>query len=137
MDKNGLLHLVAYFSRKIALTKCHYKIYNKKLLAIICCFKEYRPELEGTDLPVKVLTDHKGLEYFITIKKLTSRQVKWAEFLSEFNFVISYQSGKKNDKADALTRKPNEKPTENENKQCQHYMRVLLLLNRINPDAEL
>ena len=68
-------------------------------------------------MPVKVLTDHKNLEYFITTKKLTPRQLKWAEFLSEFNFVISYQSGKKNDKADVLTRKSNERPTEDEDKQ--------------------
>ena len=60
------------------------------------------------------------------IKKLTLRQVRWAEFLSEFNFVISYQSGKKNDKADALTRKPNKRLTEDKDKQQQHCMRVLL-----------
>ena len=65
-------------------------------------------------MPVKVLTDHKGLEYFMTTKKLTSRQARWAEFLSEFNFKVTYQSGKKNDKADALTRKPNEQPANNE-----------------------
>ena len=44
----------------------------------------------------------------MNIKKLTPRQVRWAEFLSEFNFVISYQSGKKNDKTDTFTKKPNE-----------------------------
>ena len=88
-------------------------------------------------MPVKVLTDHKNLEYFITTKKLTPRQLKWAEFLSEFNFVISYQSGKKNDKADVLTRKSNERPTEDEDKQWQHHMRVLLPPNRINHEAEL
>ena len=59
------------------------------------------------------------------------------EFLLEFNFVISYQSGKKNDKANALTRKPKKRPTNNENKQCKHSVRVLLLLNRINHRAEL
>ena len=58
-------------------------------------------------MPVKVLTDHKGLEYFMTTKKLTPRQARWAKFLSEFNFVVTYQSGKKNNKADALTKKPN------------------------------
>ena len=90
MGENGLLHPVAYFSKRMAPIECHYKIYDKELLAIIQCFKEWRPELEGTGLPVKVLTDHKGLEYFMTIKKLTSQQIRWAEFLSEFNFVISY-----------------------------------------------
>ena len=65
---------------------------------------------------MKVLTNHKSLEYFMTTKKLTPRQIKWAKFLSEFNFVISYQSGKKNNKANALTQKLNKRPTEYENK---------------------
>ena len=73
----------------------------------------------------------------MSTKKLTPRQVKWAEFLSEFNFVISYQSGKKNDKADALTRKPNECTTDNGDKQCKHSIRVLLLSNPITHEAKL
>ena len=80
---------------------------------------------------VKVLTDHKSLEYFMTTKKLTPRQARWAEFLSEFNFVVTYQTGKKNDKADALTRKPNERPANEEDKRQKHKMQVLLPPERI------
>ena len=69
----------------------------------------------------------------MTTKKLTSRQVRWAEFLSEFNFVISYQSGKKNNKADALTRKPNEQLTDDENKQRKHNICMLLPPSHIGP----
>ena len=90
MGENSLLHPIAYFLRRIAPVKCNYKIYNKKLLVIISCFKEWRPELEKTGMLVQMLTDFKSLEYFMTTKKLTPRQVKWTEFLSEFNFVISY-----------------------------------------------
>ena len=93
--------------------------------------------MKSTGLPVKVLTDHKGLEYFMTIKKLIPWQVRWAEFLSEFNFVISYQSGKKNDKVDAPIRKPNKRPTENEGKRRQHCICVLLPPNWIDQSAEL
>ena len=82
-------------------------------------------------MPVKVLTNHKGLEYFMTTKKLTPRQARWAEFLSEFNFVVTYQSGKKNDKADALTRKPNEQPANEEDERQEHRMQVLLPPERI------
>lgn len=106
IDKDGLLHSITYFLRRMALAECNYEIYNKELLAIICCFKEWRSELEGTGMLVQILTDHKGLEYFMIIKKLTSRQTQWVEFLSEFNFVISYQNGKKNDKADVPIQKP-------------------------------
>ena len=80
-------------------------------------------------MPVKVLTDHKGLEYFMTTKKLTLKQARWAEFLSEFNFKVTYQTGKKNEKADALTRKPNNQPISDEN--YEHRMQVLLPLERM------
>ena len=136
MDDSGVLHPVAYFFGRMAPAKYNYKIYDKELLVIIQCFEEWRPKLKSTGLSVKVLTDHKGLEYFMTIKKLTPKQVRWAKFLFKFNFVISYQSGKKNDKADALTRKPNKQPTDDEDKQCKHNILVLLPSSRIRP-AEL
>ena len=65
-------------------------------------------------MPVKVLTEYKGLEYFMITKKLTPRQARWTEFLSEFNFVITYQTRKKNNKADALIKKPHKHPVDNE-----------------------
>ena len=134
-DGNGILHPVAYFSRRMSPAECNYEIYDKELLAIIWCFEEWKPELEGTGLPVKVLTDHKGLEYFMTTKKLTPRQARWAEFLSEYNFIISYQSGKKNEKADALTKKPNERPVDGD-KQLEHRMQTLLPAERFEHAVE-
>ena len=74
--EDGLLHPVAFFSRKLIAAECNYNIYDKELLAIIRCFEEWRPELEGTDLPIEILTDHKNFEYFMTTKKLTKRQAK-------------------------------------------------------------
>lgn len=38
-DDDGLLHSMAYFSRRMALAECNYEMYDKKLLAIICCFE--------------------------------------------------------------------------------------------------
>ena len=62
----------------------------------------------------------------MTTKNLTPRQMRWTEFLLEFNFVISYQSGKRNKKANALTKKPYKIPTNDENKQQQHHIHTLL-----------
>ena len=77
-------------------------------------------------MPIKVLTDHKNLEYFITTKKLTPRQARWAEFLFEYNFLISYQSGKKNNKADALTRKPNKPFAGKDDERLEYCMQTWL-----------
>ena len=51
--------------------------------------------------------------------------------------MISYQSSKKNNKANTLTRKPNKQPTDNEDKQCKHSICVLLPPNQIDQEAEL
>ena len=82
-------------------------------------------------MPVKMLTDHKGLEYFMTTKKLTPRQARWKEFLSKFNFIVTYQTGKKNDKADALIKKPNECLVNNKDDKQEHRMQTLLSPERL------
>lgn len=68
-------------------------------------FETWRPELASVDRPVKVYTDHKHLEHFMTTKQLNRRQARWAEFLSEFNFKISYRPGKQDENPDVLTRR--------------------------------
>ncbi|KAG0161665.1 hypothetical protein PDIDSM_2097, partial [Penicillium digitatum] len=88
-DDAGILHPIAFFSKKHSAAECNYEIYDKELLAIIRCFEEWRPELEGTPSPVKVITDHRNLEYFTTTKLLNRRQARWSEFLSRFNFKIT------------------------------------------------
>ena len=39
-NEDGVLHSVIYFSKKHNSTECNYKIYDKKLIIIICVFKE-------------------------------------------------------------------------------------------------
>ena len=73
-DENNVLHPVAYFFKKHSPAECNYEIYNKELIVIVCIFKEWRPELEGLSTPVKVITDHKNLEYFMLTKQLSCCQ---------------------------------------------------------------
>jgi hypothetical protein len=109
---NKILRPITFFSKKHSMTEYNYEIYNKKLLAIIRCFEKWRPELEGTSSPIKVITDHRNLEYFITTKLLNRRQARWSEFLSRFNFKIIYRPGKQGIKPDALTRRSEDLPKE-------------------------
>ena len=108
-DAESRLKPVAYFSTKMSPAECNYEIYDKELLAIIRAFELWRPELEGTEIPVTVVSDHKNLEYFMTTKLLSRRQARWSEFLSRFNFKITYRPGTMNRRADALTRQSNKK----------------------------
>ena len=104
-DKDGMLRPVAFFSKRLIPAECNYEIYDKELLAIIRCFEQWRPELEGAAFPIKVLTDHKNLQYFTTTKLLSHRQARWSEYLSRFNFTIVYRPGSQGQKPDALTRR--------------------------------
>ena len=87
-------------------TEKNYEIHDKEMLAIIRALQEWRAELEGLQLrqQFNILMDHKALEYFMATKKLNARQARWAEFLSQFYFLIRYRSGKQNMLADALSR---------------------------------
>ncbi|ODM16166.1 hypothetical protein SI65_08600 [Aspergillus cristatus] len=124
-DGDGVLHPVAFFSKKHSATECNYKIYDKELLAIICCFEEWHPELEGTPSPIKVITDHQNLEYFMTTKLLNCQQAHWSEFLSHFNFKIVYRPGKQGVKPDALTRRSEDLPKEGDERLLHQSQTVL------------
>ena len=73
-DDEGVLHPVAYYSKKHSPAECNYDIYDKELMAIIKALEEWRPECEGAAYPLKLITDHKNLEYFMTKKLLNRRQ---------------------------------------------------------------
>ena len=99
------LHPVAFFFQKHSPQEINYEIHDKELLAIIKAFKEWRPMLERTGLPIKIFTDHRNLQYFMTTKQLSCRQACWSEYLSHFNFVIQFRPGKLGAKPDGLTRR--------------------------------
>ena len=65
----------------------------------------WRHYLDGSSLPIDVVTDHKNLEYFATTKILNRRQARWSEFLCQFNLLIRFRPGKLGTKPDALTRR--------------------------------
>jgi hypothetical protein len=44
-NDDGILHPVTYFSKKHFPAECNYEIYDKQLIAIVCAFEEWRPEL--------------------------------------------------------------------------------------------
>ena len=67
---DGLLHPVAFFSKKHSPAECNYEIYDKELMAIVRTFEEWRAELQSVENPIQVLSDHKNLEYFMTNKML-------------------------------------------------------------------
>ena len=66
--EDGLLHPVAFFSRKYLSQKINYEIYDKELLAIIKSFEEWCSILEKARLLVKDLINRRNLQYFMSTK---------------------------------------------------------------------
>ena len=108
-SKEGLLCPCAFFSKKNTLAECNYEIHDKEMLAIVRCLEEWDAELRSVP-SFEIRTDHKNLEYFMTVQKLTERQMRWSLILSRYNFTISYIPGKENERADALSRREQDMP---------------------------
>lgn len=134
-DDQGTLRPVAFFSKKHTPAECNYEIYDKELLAIIKCFEEWRPELEGSTHPILVISDHRNLEYFMTKKQLNRRQARWSEFLSRFNYRITYRPGKQGGKPDALTRRSGDLPKEGDER-LLHQSQTVLKKENVDPKRE-
>jgi hypothetical protein len=56
---------------------------------------------------------------------LNRRQARWSEFLSRFNFKITYRPGKQGEKPDALTRRSEDLPKEGDER-LEHQSRTML-----------
>ncbi len=133
-ENNDLIKSIAYFSKILSFAECNYQIYDKKLLIIIKCFKQWWTELQSIESFTNVFTDHKNLKYFMIIKILNRRQVKWTKFLVKFDFKIVYQSDKKNDKANSLTKRFDDWSNDkNESNFRNKYMyQIILSSEKIN-----
>ena len=104
-DSQGRLRLISNFSKKLSGPELNYPIHDKELMAIIKAFEEWEQYLIGAKHTITVYTDHKNLTHFLTTKVLNKRQVRWAEYMSQFDVKIIYRKGNENGRADALSRR--------------------------------
>ena len=89
-------------------------------------------EVESAPHLVRVQSDYKNLEYFMSTKLLSRRPAHWSEFLFRFNFRILYQPGKASGKPDAVTRWFGDLPKEGDERTAFQRQVVLKPHNLIN-----
>lgn len=97
-------HPMAFDSMQLKGAEKNYPIHEKELLTIIRALKKWRSDLLGSQ--ISVYTDHRTLENFNTQKDLSRRQLRWQEFLSQYEMDIVYIRGEDNTVAIALSRLP-------------------------------
>jgi hypothetical protein len=98
--EDGLWHPVAYHSDSMSKEEHNYEIYDREMLGLICALEDWHHFLEGIDF--EVITDHKNMEWWSTMRDLNRRQARWSLYLSRFNFKVTYKKGESM-QADALS----------------------------------
>ncbi|MCO5597790.1 hypothetical protein L7F22_051872 [Adiantum nelumboides] len=84
-------HAIAYESRRLSSDEQILGIYEKELLAVLHALDSWKHYSLGN--PFILQTDHQSLKYFMTQTKLSDKQMRWANFLSRFNFHIAHIAG--------------------------------------------
>ena len=87
-------HAIAYESRRLNNHAKKLGIYEKELFAIWHALDSWKHYFLGT--PFNLHIDHQSLKYFLMQTKLSDKQMRWANFLSQFNFHIAHIVGKHN-----------------------------------------
>jgi RNase H-like domain found in reverse transcriptase len=98
---DGQVHPIAFHSQTFMAPELNYDVHDKELLAIYKAFRIWRHYLKGPSTPIDVIMDHKNLDCFAMTKLLMQRQVRWSEYLSQFNLVIRFHPGHLGAKPDA------------------------------------
>ena len=99
---------IEYISRTLSAAEKNYAQIDKEGLAIVWGVKRFYLYLYGRKF--KLVTDHKPLVYIFGANKMpnlgTSRVIRWALFLMEYDFEIVYRKTKDHANCDMLSRLP-------------------------------
>ena len=70
MTPSSKLHPIAFHSQVFKIPEHNYNVHNKELLTIVEAFTHWQHYLEGSRMPIDIITDHQNLQYFSTTKML-------------------------------------------------------------------
>ncbi|KRH92187.1 putative LTR transposable element, partial [Pseudoloma neurophilia] len=98
---DGKERMISAFSKALEPAQKNYATTDKELLAIVKSVDHFRHYLLGKEFLLR--TDHIALTFLHTCKNPTTRMLRWALRLQEYQFKVEYLSGPKN-MADSLSR---------------------------------
>jgi hypothetical protein len=136
LDTNGNRHPISFISKTFSPTERNYEIYDRELLAIIRALEEWRHYIQGSAHTTMVLSDHKNLTYYRDAKKLNRRQARWSLHLSEFDVKLIHTPGNRMIQSDALSRRPDHCPDEDNDNEDITMLPDNLFVNLIDTDLQ-
>ncbi|GFX81224.1 retrovirus-related Pol polyprotein from transposon 17.6 [Trichonephila clavipes] len=95
---------IAFASRTLNKAERNYTVTERECLAVIWALNMFKTYFGS--LPVKVITDHAALTKLTNGKNVSSRMIRWALKLSEFNIEWEHHPGVQNVVAHVLSRNP-------------------------------
>lgn len=102
MERKGL---IAFASRGLSKSESRYPAHKLEFLALMWAVTEkFSDYFFGNHF--SVITDSNPLTYILTSAKLDAISYRWLSALATFSFDLSYRSGKQNQDADGLSRRP-------------------------------
>src|SRR3984957_6879654 len=117
-------------SKKFTGAQLNYCVFEMETIAILEALLKWEDKLIGNQL--NVVTNHWALEFFETQQQLSSHQMRWMEYLSQFDYDIQYIKGTSNKVADSLSRYY-QSNTDEDNHPSYDYVTVDALLD---PEGE-
>ncbi|GFS79393.1 retrovirus-related Pol polyprotein from transposon opus [Trichonephila clavipes] len=95
---------IAFASRTLNKAERNYTVTERECLVVIWALNKFRTYFGS--LSEKVITDHAALTKLTNGKNLSSRMIRWALKLSEFNIEWEQRPGVQNVVTNALSRNP-------------------------------
>ncbi|GFX84785.1 retrovirus-related Pol polyprotein from transposon 17.6 [Trichonephila clavipes] len=95
---------IAFASSTLNKVERNYTVTERECLEVIWALNKFKTYFRS--LPMKVITDHAALTKLTNGKNLSSRMIRWALKLSEFNIEWEHRAGVQNVVADVLSRNP-------------------------------
>ena len=101
--QDGFDRVIAYASRSLKPSERNYPAHKLEFLALKWAVTDkFHDYLYGTEF--EVVTDNNPLTYVLTSAKLDATGHRWVAALANYNFTLTYRSGKLNKDADSLSR---------------------------------
>ena len=103
-DEAGVLHPIAYFSKKLNKSQRNYSVIEKELLALILSLQHFAVYVQSAPGPIIVYTDHHPLKFLNKFRNQNQRLTRWSLLLQEYELAIKHIKGINNVLADCLSR---------------------------------
>nr|XP_042894766.1 uncharacterized protein K02A2.6-like [Parasteatoda tepidariorum] len=111
-SKQGVERPIAYASRSLTNSEQNYSQLDREALAVIFGVTQFFNYLFGKHF--KLITDNEQLTRIFhshkALPRMTSRLLRYASYLSSFDYSVQFKKGTKNENVDCLSRAPIQKP---------------------------